>query len=779
MSNWISARGHEVAVVFSRASRDAYVRQAAELGETYAFTNARETRSTWIKGEHAYLAPNGASLFLARCHLKHDVVDEIELDDARLAGYRALLIPNAGHLLPETIARLGRWLDADGPDRGRRLVVTGKTNLPPAMLGLVSHAVCAVAGYTGWGWLPGAPFASDDWEPACVSGYAGHAVNQVVPAAGSRVLAELIEFTGDLTDASTATRAVLGPAIVIGSRTVYVANQVFEFVGGMMQAHLNVEAVRHWVNPTHWGDTLLFFMRRIVRDAGLDRLWRTRLRAFGTYDGVLSFRHDVHGMRDFTFLDYQIQNLIAASYDIEDPAFSTNISEEMAAEWVQRTSQHGFIEPALHNDSSIGDPPEAIFGKGLFTHVSNASRNLGIRICTCGRHAGGHMHPETIDAMDYLYAQDDDVIGFCTFSYYHMVEYGVKRPEVIVGGVIGGRPLTYITDVRRTIATQGIWYPFHPVVTTDSEWRPLRGWDRTHEFDADHELVETIFGGHGARRPGVDDVLENGVYSFQYHPELARDPSMNDGKGTLDYVRYAINLAERRNFWIPNQRELYQRMADYEDLVFRLRDDGREVTVSNPTSRRIEGLMIEQRLPFATVWDGGAELVHVVDEAFVTVPSLAPGQQVTLRFETRDSEAPLLRKPSNKGLVVLDARHDHAIGETTVRVSVCRRQPLAVESVDPEGVYQVTIDDGPPQQVMTRTVRTIAAILGGRSQAGEAPRRRRKIPGVTRFLDLIVEGDENRFVERTIRIRQIPADEAHAVRARLIAAIPRRTGRVI
>jgi hypothetical protein len=70
----------------------------------------------------------------------------------------------------------------------------------------------------------------------------------------------------------------------------------------------------------------------------------------------------------------------------------------------------------------------------------------------------------------------------------------------------------------------------------------------------------------------VDDHLENGVYSFQYHPELARDPSANDGKGTQDYVRYAINLAERKNFWIASQRELYQRMADYEELLFQVRD---------------------------------------------------------------------------------------------------------------------------------------------------------------------------------------------------------------
>jgi len=590
------------------------------------------------------------------------------------------------------------------------------------------------------------------------------------------VLAELVELTGDLTDARTATVTPRGPAIVLTERTAYVANQVLELIGGMLQAHLNVEAVRHWANPTHWGDTLLFFLRRLLLEIGLGPLWQTRLRSFGAYDGVLSFRHDVHGMLDFTFLDYQIENLIPATYDIEDPAFSTNISEAMAKEWVARTSRPGFIEPALHNDSSIGDPPTAIHGRGLYEHVRNAERNLGFPVDTCGRHAGGHMHPETIDAMDYLYDHDPRILGLCTFCYYHMVEYGVRDPQVMSG--ISGRALTYVTDARRTIATPGIWFPFHPVVTTSAEWRPLRGWDRTHEFDAAPELVETVYGGHSARISGVDDHLENGVYSFQYHPELARDPSLNNGRGTLDYVRYAINLAERSRFWIASQRDLYQRMADYEALVFQLRDGGREVTVENPTDRRIEGMVVEQRLPFGSVWHGAEELIHVANGAFVTLPPLAPGANVILRFTPDTAEAPIIRQPSTKGLIVLDARH-LSTGETRIVVSVCRAQPLSVEGVDPDGVYRVEIEGEPPRHLIPRVVRTIQALLSKRSDAAVASGLRAQTPGTTRFLDLWIVGERDRFVERTIRIARVSPAETAAAKMAIRAAIPPRTGRVI
>jgi hypothetical protein len=47
-----------------------------------------------------------------------------------------------------------------------------------------------------------------------------------------------------------------------------------------------------------------------------------------------------------------------------------------------------------------------------------------------------------------------------------------------------------------------------------------------------------------------------------------------------------------------------------------------------------------------------------------------------------------------------------------------------------------------------------------------------------RFLDLLIVGDEDRFVERTIRLRQLPPAEADAARANIRAAIPARTGRV-
>ena len=60
-------------------------RQLHSARPTPSATRWDEPR-TWLKGEYAYLAPNAASLLLARCNLKHDVVDEADLSDDLLAG---------------------------------------------------------------------------------------------------------------------------------------------------------------------------------------------------------------------------------------------------------------------------------------------------------------------------------------------------------------------------------------------------------------------------------------------------------------------------------------------------------------------------------------------------------------------------------------------------------------------------------------------------------------------------------------------------------------------
>ena len=426
---------HNVVVLFSETSRAAYAAEAARRGETYTFPSAWDRDRTWLKGQWAYLAPNAACAVLNRCNLKHDLLEESELLERGLEGVRALLIPNAGHLRPETIVAITDWLGRDGG----RLLVTGKTNLPNDLLGLASRVPVEPAGYTGWRWLPGSPFGDRAaWERDYVTGYRGYTVHRAEAAAGAGVPADLVAYGPGRDGAGVGRPRRLGAAIVRTEHTCYVANEPFELLGGVLQAHLNVEDVRRRHNPVHWGDTIALFMRQLLLEMGLEDLWETRLRSFGSHAGAFSYRQDIHGHQEYSFLDYEVRNLVPATFCIEDPALSTHTTPEQARLWAEKAAGFDFIERGLHNDSVAAGPdggePVAIRGKGLYDHVAGAEQRLGFPIYSCGRHGGGHLHPETLDAMDYLYANYAPVLGMCTFSFYHMVEYGVRNPNVEVAG---------------------------------------------------------------------------------------------------------------------------------------------------------------------------------------------------------------------------------------------------------------------------------------------------------------------------------------------------------
>lgn len=727
-----------VALLKSETSRQLYVKEAQAKDEIYEFTDAWGERARWLKGEYAYLAPNAASAFLNRLNLKHDTVDEEELRES-ISEYQTLVIPNAARLEELTLSRIhDRLRDPDF-----FLMVTGRTNLPGSLLGLERSRLERPRGYSGWGWTAESPFGdTSTWEDLYVTGARGAAVHRVEAAAGAEVAAGLYEITGDLRNASTATRSRLGDGIVLTGNTLYVANQIFEFLGGVLQAHLYVDEIRNWNNPVHWGDTLAYFLARLLKEQN-QGLPPSRLRAFGSYRGVLSLRHDVDQSSDLAMLEYEAANLVPASWDILDWVIADDsATEEESRLWVREVAKYEFLEAGLHNDSLVGGPPTYLVGKGLYEHIRVTEERLGIRVYTCGRHGGAHAHPETLDAMDYAYDQVPYMLGTCTFCFYDMWEYGRHA---------------YETDGSTTVASTGFWFPYHPVITRVEKHKTLRGWDRTHEYDCDYDLVDLIYSGrHGkapspaleatTRKPpwefelgsgeGVEDPyrLDNGVYTLQYHPLFSADGSVNQGRGTLDYLIYAITRAERLGFWLASEKMLYETMTDYESIRFRADSPG-SVTVANPTGRRLEGFMVESDIPVEGVSADGLNYIHILEGRYFTAPPLDPGEQVTLRLAPPPAGCPLLLNANSKGLQVLNAVYDSAGATVALDLKLIRRHGLCLYDVLPERDYRVTV-----------RARDWTRVQVCRSRP-------------EKILTFELEGDQNRFVRFRVEVDIVPEDE--------------------
>jgi hypothetical protein len=679
------------AIIYSNGSRKEYVRQAQNSGETYHFPSAFGYAREWLKGEYAYLAVNAVPTVLHRFAIKHDVVSESEFIEHR-DSYSELFIPNAVSLGREMIDAVGEWIERPGAF----LFVSGRTNLPPELLGLSEYQERRPDGYTGWRWTPDSPFSDHElWGEYHISSYRGYTYNAARASESANVLADLFEFTGDLTSPCTSNKRRLGDGIVATDRTIYIANQLFEFLGAVIQAHVNVEDIRLWNNPTHWGDTLAYFVHEILRTRAPHRLWQTRLQPFGTYDGALQLRHDTDHEAsdsiDLSMLEYQVQNAVPASYYVMDPKYCTTRCTDLGTRiWLNELARYNFIEVAQHNDSVDGDPPRWIVGTGLYQHISESDRNLGIRSRTAGRHMGFLVYPETIDAMDYLYENDPEMLGLCTFSLYDMLAYGERNPEVVVLG----KQLTYVTyDHERPsipAAIPGYWFPYNVVVSTVDEHKQLRGWDVTHDTDCDFDRIEELFDGRNAHDPKVQSKLNNGVFTIQYETQLARDPHTNDGYGHLPWMRYAIAYAERNNYWLMTKEELYERMNDYRDVVFRPDADG--CFVHNPTRRPISGLAVEVTNPSGFLVDGKEILIHVVGQRRSTLPMLQAGEQRNFRYRQFNG-IPIITQPNSRFLELSDARYYGSDRTVSVSGRAIRQSHLVINNLKPDRTFVATVSD--------------------------------------------------------------------------------------
>lgn len=703
------------------------MRLAQKSGDTYMFQGADGSIKEWLKGDAAYLAPAGASALLNRCSIKHDWVSETDVSNEVLEQYDLLVVADAAYLPNAVVEQIVNW---SATTEGT-LMVTGRTNLPNEVLGAVSRNERRSNGFAAWALPVGSPvresvIAADYY----LAGYPGHCVFEVQPAEDVVIAADLLDILFDPETREVVSQQQIGPAVLLGPRTVYVASEVFEFLAGCFQAHLDMRKAKHRVPELVWGDATMLVLQELLLRTTARRLWGTRLKAFGTYSKAVSIRHDVHGPLDFAMLEYEAENILPATYDIEDPVISSTVTHAQASEWVRRTSEWGFLEPALHNDAAVGDPPTYMHGAGLLKHVRDAEKHFGVPIESAGRHGGFHMHPETLDAMDYMYQHDEKIFGMCTFCYYMMIEYGVRDPDVELEGL----QLTYVSDVRDTIAGHGFWFPYHPVVTTVSEWRPMRGWDRTHELDCSYATTDMLL--RGKLLFGTE--LPNGVYSVQYHPDYSSDVSKNGGRGTLDYLRYLIAVAKRDNCWIVNRRDLYKRLRDYEEIRFRAESGGR-VVIQNGTGRTIRGLGIESVDPIGRAWAGDSELLRVLDDRLVTVPPLEGGETLVVEFRSAGPERAVRVGPGDhEGLAILDARRIRGQDAIEIRASVCRGQRIRIDGLESDRKYTVEVDGEPRFVVANEWERSHLIWLG--FQRAKA------------FVEIPIDGGTSKFVDRKVRV---------------------------
>jgi hypothetical protein len=534
--------GSRVGILYSSSSHRRLSNMAEQEGGIYKFEGA--TRNvTWLKGEYAYLAPNGAASLMRRLCIKFSwVTDEDLIEPRYLESYHTLIVPHAIALPIQAHKALSDWVN-----KGGYLLATGQIDLPAELLGLSAVKWYQPKGYS----------AIDYGKYSVIAGLRGYTVGACQPTSETQVLASAYEVVNPQEGMEGWMSYPLGPAVLKTGKVLYISLPLFETFGAMLQGHVNFEDIRSWGHRFKYLDWLVRFVKEMFENSGWKHLWRVRVKPWGEYRGVVVLRHDVDESSDLTYLDFERKNGIPATYAVLD--------DRHRRHWLKAIASHPAAEAAYHFDSGPGkitlfntlsggsrrvtaNVLKKTTGKGLSKQVRNARDVLSIPIFTAQRHNSYFFYPEIIDAMDYLYKEAPEVLGLGTMFRFTNIMFGGEKKE---------DGSTYI--VRHPDTSVPFWFPFKLwYASTDSHYA-LQGWDITHVLEPEPWLTELLF--------RQEEYLEDGVFTFGFHPAHCWGKSFRQ-EGNWEWYKYAVELGEAQGYLFLTCKEVFERMNQWENLGF-------------------------------------------------------------------------------------------------------------------------------------------------------------------------------------------------------------------
>jgi len=531
-----------IGVLYSNTSLNACVQMAIRSNAIYNFEGSTGT-VRWLKGEYAYLAPNGAASLLRRLCIKFEWLKDEEITNPFvLRGYHTLIVPHAVALSDDVSKALMEWVD-----QGGYLLVTGRTNIPEELLGVSNLKWYQPQGYT-----------SIEYNGSqIIAGCRGYTAGLGKPTSGSEVLASAYETKSSGKGIDVEGYQPLGPAVIKSGKVIYIGLPLFETIGAMLQGHVNFEEIRGVGHRFKYIDRLGRFLKDILEEAGWHHLWPVRVKPWGGYRGVVVLRHDVDESIDTTYLDYERKNHIPATYAILD--------NHHRLHWLNAVAKHPGAEIAYHFDTGLegitwldkllcrlkGDAPpisNKADGKGLWKQMKKARNSLGIPIQTAQRHDSVFHYPETVDAMHYLYEEEPEVLGLGTMFRFTNYMFGARTKE---------DDSTYV--VQHPDTSTPFWFPYKLWYASVDHHHMLRGWDITHMLEPEPWLAEHLL--------NQTEYLEDGVYTLGFHPAHCRGKSFRP-EGNWDWFEKAIELGHSHGYLFATCREVFERMNHWESLGF-------------------------------------------------------------------------------------------------------------------------------------------------------------------------------------------------------------------
>ncbi|MBI3988699.1 MAG: hypothetical protein HY347_03685 [candidate division NC10 bacterium] len=575
-----------IAVLSSEPSHLAHIEEARRQGALYRFRGAGSVLH-WLQGEHAYLAVNGLASLLRRLAVQFDLLQEEEVSVETCEDYDLIFIPNAKHLEERTVKILQEVSEGK-----TKLVISGVTNLPDQLLGVQGKIPYVPRGFIGLKGLPAF------WTEPCLVSPPNYTLYRAKAAPGSKGLATLQELQNPDDPKAMSTHELDGDGIILSDRALFLPFPIFEFIGGLLQGHLDLEPVRGLLGDAgnFYLDRMAFLLMELVSRYGWEGFGQVRIRPWGDHDHVLVLRHDTDSSRETAYLDFEKAQRVPATYAI--------LLDENGDFWLKETAEDPLIERAFHFPSnrisrffgllpsrSFRPDKRAITGWGLTDQVKRARERFRVPFLTAHRHGGFLYYPETIEAMDHLYEHVPDLLGLGTMFRFTCLRYSASR----------GSHRSRIT-VRHPDVGVPLWFPFKLQVSTLERSRTLRGWDSSAFMEPDPPMTDLIFANAG--------LLPHGAYTMIFHPAHAKGEAFRAG-GNYEWFLYAVEKVMREGWWVAPAAAVYQRLNEWEEL--RLLVKGDQVLIHNSSSDSKEGLILDirgTRYPLEVLHPGETKVIE-------------------------------------------------------------------------------------------------------------------------------------------------------------------------
>jgi hypothetical protein len=503
----------------------------------------------WPRDAHAHLGPVGAWNIFFRLGYVPKWVTLVELASLNPAG-QLLVISSLGQWARSQEEQIKRWLS-----KGGLVLAAGISPHWPDWLGLPVDQVQFAKLDQPKGAFGANLDASDTvclWSPGEQLYLGGH---REISSGPTKASGQLFMIHGEIQTPERALKTPLqAAALWTRENFTYLNGNIFAGFQSWLQGQSDLAPWLTWRHRLFWLDEWVCDLRTLLD--GLKLLPAPPIGGQALQKITVVFRHDVDSSRDTGYLELEEQAKIPATYAV--------LRDDNTTFWVNELAIRPPIECAFHYNTikkehifqrlyahftgsryAYRPAKNELVGKGLWDQVQLA-KNAKIGIATLHRHGSFLLYPEWIDALDYVFQKEPEVLGAASLFRSNLLRWGTDR----VDGVTG-------TFVHFPDAQFPLWFPFK-LAHAGYQGRPLRGWESTHIMEPEPDLFEQML------QHALDLPLPHFVFTVGFHPAHAHRQTFTE-RGCITWFKEILAIVSNIGGDFQSLRGIYQKLSEATD----------------------------------------------------------------------------------------------------------------------------------------------------------------------------------------------------------------------